>query len=307
MAEERTREQARKIFQDMLAGMGLTTSNGFTQAEIDQLLSSVESWTETNISDEDMLMLFRTSRETSAIYEKRFPGMKALASRAQAISEREYINLEGQYRDVLRSSGLPSRYYDSFDDYGRFIAGGVSVAEVEQRVTAARSLMNPRIALELEEYYGIGEGMATAFLLGLTDEKGIMLDAQAEARNQQQLRDAARTVQIGGMAEAAGFNMGRSQAELLAGTALGRGVDPFGQQTQEQLETKFNQARRTANRESTLAAIDRETYSDMDTLQAAFGDDQKKLASERRAKRERARFQGSAGASSGSLSVERNL
>lgn len=307
MAEPGTGEQARQVFIDLLTSMGLTPSNGFTQAEINQLISSVESWTESSISQDDMLMLFRTSKETSAIYEKRFPGMKALAARGQAMSEREYIGLEQSYRDVLRSSGLPSQYYDSFDDYGRFIAGGVSAAEVEQRVTAARSLMNPRISAELEEYYGIGEGMATAFLLGLTDEKGIMLDAQAEARNQQQLRDAARTVQIGGMAEAAGFNMGRSQAELLAATTLGQGVDPFMQGTQAQLEATFNQARRTANRAATLAGIDREAYSEMDTLQAAFGDDEKKLASERRAKRERARFQGSAGVSGGSLGVERNL
>jgi hypothetical protein len=45
----------------------------------------------------------------------------------------------------------------------------------------------------------------------------------------------------------------------------------------------------------------------MDTLEAAFGDEQKRLASERRAKRERARFAGSAGTAAGSLGVERNF
>jgi hypothetical protein len=42
-------------------------------------------------------------------------------------------------------------------------------------------------------------------------------------------------------------------------------------------------------------------------LAAAFGDQQAQLASERRARRERARFAGSSGAASGSLAVERNL
>jgi len=306
------RRMAREEFQSILSGMGFTTDFGFTQAEINQLFSSVESWINDGWADgEDgggkLLMKFRTSEETKGLYAKRFPGMKALSSRGQAMSEGEYIRLEGQYRDTLSSAGLPTKFYDSFDDYGRFIAGGVSPDEVQGRITAARSLMNPRIAAELQEYYGIGEDMSMAFMLGLTDEKGIMLDVAAEARNQQTMRDISRNIQIGGMAEASGFNMGKTQAELLAGTALGQGLDPFDQRTQSMLQGTFDQARRVANRETTLAGIDREEYAEMDTLQAAFGDDKKRLASERRAKRERARFSGSSGAASSALGVERNL
>jgi hypothetical protein len=306
------REQASKLFRDVLGGMGLTAGSGFTQAEIDLLFGSIETWIGDGWADgpgggDNLLMLFRTSKETEAIYQKRFPGMKSLSSRGQAISEGEYIRLEGSLRDVLSSYDLPTRFYDSFDDYGRFIAGGVSPNEVEARVIAAKSAMNPAIAAELNEYYGIDGGTATAFLLGLTDEKGIALDVATAARNQQTLRDINRNIQIGGLAEASGFGMDRSQSEMLAGTVTGQSLDPFDQRTSGRLQETFGQARRIADRENVLAGIDQEAYTEQDTLQAAFGDEDKRLASEKRGKRERSRFAGSSGVARSSLSVSRNL
>ena len=306
------RRMARDEFRSVLQGMGFTTDFGFTQAEINQLYASIEGWISDGWADgydggEKMLMLFRTSDSTKSIYQKRFPGMQALAARGQAISEGEYIELERSYRNVLSSYNLPKQYYDSFDDYGRFIAGGVSAAEVEGRVVAAQSAMNPLVARELQDYYGIGQDKALAFLLGMTDEKGLLLDSQAQARNQQTIRDISRNIQIGGLAEGAGFSMGLTESAALAGTSLGQTIDPFDQRTAAQLEGTFAQARRTANRETVLAGIDQEDYSEQDTLLAAFGNDQKRLASERRARRERARFAGSSGAAATSLSVQRNL
>ena len=307
-----TRGRAKDQFRNVLTGMGFTTDFGFTQAEINQLFSSIDSWLADGWGDgydggQNLLMLFRTSDQTKSIYDKRFPGMKALSARGQATSEGEYIELERSYRTVLSSYNLPKQYYDSFDDYGRFIAGGVSAAEVEGRVIAARSAMNPLIARELQDYYGIGQDKALAFLLGMTDEKGLMLDAQAQARNQQTIRDISRNIQIGGLAEGAGFRMGLTESSALSGTSLGQTIDPFDQRTAAQLEGTFAQARRTANRETVLAGIDSEDYAEQDTLLAAFGDDKKRLASERRARRERARFSGSSGVAGASLGVERNL
>jgi hypothetical protein len=141
-------------------------------------------------------------------------------------------------------------------------------------------------------------------MLGLTDEKGLTL---AAARNQEQIRTEGRMAQIGAAAERAGFSMNREQTGRLAGMSVGQTIDPFDMRTLSRLEGEFGQARRIADRETTLAGIDRETFDQRDALAAAFGDEQAKLASERRGKRERARFSGSAGAASGSLAVERNL
>jgi hypothetical protein len=143
-----------------------------------------------------------------------------------------------------------------------------------------------------------------AYLLGLTDEKGVALES---ARTQQQIRQEGRAAQIGAAAERAGFNMDKTFAERLGGTSVGQTIDPFQLGTLATLEGTFDQARRVADRETTLAAIDTEAYDQRDALSAAFGDEQKKLASERRARRERARFSGSSGVAGASLGVERNL
>lgn len=306
------RQAAKVLVKAMMEQLGFSESMGFTAAEINTMLTRLDEWIELGIADDDpsgqnLLLLFRSDEKTRSIYEKRFPGMKAMAARGQSMSESEYINMERQYRDTLASFGLPPQFYDSFDDYGRFFAGGVSVKEVGERVVAAQSAANPTVLAELQEYYGIGKETATAYLLGLTDEKGIMLAADAAARNQREIADINRNIQIGGMAEASGFRMGLDQSSALAGTVIGQGLDPFDPRTQSMLKGTFDNARRVADRETVLAGIDREAYSEQDTLAAAFGDQQKALASERRAKRERDRFAGSAGASSASLGVQRNI
>jgi hypothetical protein len=308
-ARDAQRRFAREEFRSVLEGLGFTTAFGFTQQEINQLFSSIDSWLSDGWADgmdggDRLLMKFRTSDETKAIYAKRFGGMAELASRGQAISEAEYVELERSYRNVMSNYGLPPTYYDSFNDYARLIGAGLSPNEVEQRVVAAKQSMNPLVAAELREYYNVTEGDLTAFMLGLTDEQGLSL---AAARNQEEIRQRGRLSQIGAAAERAGFSMTRQQTERLAGTSVGQTIDPFQMGTLAQLEGEFNRARRVADRETTLAAIDREAFDQRDALAAAFGDEQARLASERRAKRERARFAGSAGTAAGSLGVERNF
>ena len=175
---------------------------------------------------------------------------------------------------------------------------------MEQRVVAAKQALNPLVAQELQEYYGVSAGTGMAYLLGLTNAEGVALES---ARTQEQIRTGARAAQIGAAAERAGFSMDRTYAERLGGTSVGTTVDPFQVGTLAQLEGTFDQARRVADRETTLAAIDTEAYDQRDALAASFGDEQAKLASERRGKRERSRFAGSSGVAGSSLSVSRNL
>jgi hypothetical protein len=303
------RKFAREEFEDILTGMGFTTDFGFTQQEINDLFKSVDSWIGDGYSDgmdggEKLLMKFRTSKETKDIYAKRFGGMAELASRGQAMSEGEYIRLEGEFRNVMSNYGLPPVYYDKFDDYARLIGAGLSVKEVEERVVAAKQTLNPLVAAELRQYYNLGEGDLMAYQLGLIDATGVRL---AAARNQEEIRTGSRAAQIGAAAERAGFAMDKTYAEMLGGTSVGQTVDPFRMETLSRLEGEFAQARRVAERETTLAGIDREAFDQRDALAAAFGDEQARLASEKRARRERARFAGSAGTAAGSLGVERNL
>jgi hypothetical protein len=308
-AQDGQRKFAREEFEDILTGMGFTTAFGFTQEEINELFRSVDSWIGDGYSDgmdggEKLLMKFRTSKETKNIYAKRFGGMAELSARGQAMSEGEYIRLEGEFRNTMTRYGLPPVYYDNFDDYARLIGAGLSVREVEERVIAAKQTLNPLVAAELRQYYNLGEGDLMAYQLGLIDQNGVRL---AAARNQEEVRTGARAAAIGAAGERAGFSMDKALSERLGGTALGQTQDPFQMETMSRLEGTFDQARKVADRETTLAGIDREAFNQTDSVDAAFGDRQKQLASERRAKRERARFAGSSGASAGSLAVERNM
>lgn len=283
--------------------VGLFKQFGFDDTDTANLTSAIEGWISQGLADagtEPVLMKFRDTD----IYKRRFSGMAELIKRGQAISEAEYIQLESSYRNVMQNYGLPTTFYDKPEDYARLIGAGLSVREVEERVVAAKQSLNPLVAQELNQYYGVDQGTAMAYLLGLTDEKGVALQS---ARTQEQIRTGARAAQIGAAAERAGFGMDKTLSESLGGTSVGQTIDPFQMGTMAQLEGTFDQARRTANRETVLAGIDQEAYTEADTLRATFGDDQARLASERRARRERARFGGSAGIGGGSLGVERNL
>lgn len=293
--------QSRSNARDYL--QGLFKQFGFGDADTASLMGLVDGWIQTGLADsgsEPVLMKFRDTD----IYKRRFAGMAELIKRGQAISEAEYIQLESSYRNVMQNYGLPPTFYDNPADYARLIGAGLSVNEVEQRVVAAKQSLNPLVAQELEQYYGVSKGTAMAYLLGLTNAEGVALES---ARTQEQIRQEGRAAQIGAAAERAGFSMDRAYAERLGGTSVGQTVDPFQLGTLATLEGTFDQARRVANRETTLAAIDTEAYDQRDALAAAFGDDQAKLASERRARRERARFSGSSGVSGASLGVERNI
>lgn len=291
------RQSAREYLQ------GLFKQFGFAETDITSLMGQVEGWIQSGIADAGTDAVLMKFRDTD-IYRRRFAGMAELISRGQAISEAEYIQLESSYRNVMQNYGIDKSYFDNYDDFARLIGAGLSPKEVEERVVAAKQAMNPLVAAELREYYNVEDGDLTAYMLGLTDEKGLRL---ASARNQEQIRTGARAAQIGAAAERAGFRMDRDYAERLGGTSLGQNLDPFQMETMSRLEGTFDQARRGADRETTLAGIDSEAYDQRDALAAAFGDQQKALASERRAKRERARFAGSGGASSASLGVERNF
>jgi hypothetical protein len=73
-----------------------------------------------------------------------------------AISEAEYINLEDNYRNTLRTSGLSEEFADNDALYANLIAGDVSAAELQTRVALAETAANgadPMILAQIEEFY----------------------------------------------------------------------------------------------------------------------------------------------------------
>ena len=272
---------------------GLLAQYGFTPGDTDALMSMFDNWLAEGFNNDAIMMKFRGTE----IYTKRFPGMKALSDRGQAITEAEYIRLESSYRGVLSSYGLPTEFYDSPDDYGQFIANNVSPDEVDERAATGQRILqsaDKRILAELGEYYGVTQGTALAYLL----------DAN---KAQDLIRRQVRAATIGGSGERFRFDMRRDYSERLGATSLGQTIDGMSPEAAARLDQSFATARRVADRERVLANIDREDFADLDAVDSMFGDLGKQLASQQRAKRERARFMGTAGIGSSSLSQDRNL
>lgn len=120
--------------------------------------------------------------ETDA-YKARF---SANASRRAAglpvLSPAEYIATEREYREVMRRNGLPEGFYDTLDDYKRFLENDLSPSELNDRATMA-SVRFINAGTEMREQwdrFGFTPGMAIAAMLD-PDRALPMLERTANA------------------------------------------------------------------------------------------------------------------------------
>lgn len=106
-------------------------------------------------------------RETKE-YKTRF---KANEIRRQkgipALSEAEYLATENSYRQVMRSYGLPSGFYDQNSDFEKFLANDVSPQEMRDRVVEASERFIYAAAEDKEQFRraGLTPGEAIATIL----------------------------------------------------------------------------------------------------------------------------------------------
>lgn len=124
-------------------------------------LAELRDWAWEAIADgssaAEVLVLLRGRPE----YARRFPAMKALGARGRALSEAQYIAMEGTYAEVFHQAGIGRDFYDHPTDFAPLFTGDVSPAELQARVRyysdAARQRLAdaPDVADELSTLYGI--------------------------------------------------------------------------------------------------------------------------------------------------------
>jgi hypothetical protein len=232
-------------------------------------------------------------------YKARFPAMQELIKRGQAIDEMTYIAQEKAYRAVLSANELPTGFYDGPDDYARFIANDVSVKELQDRVTSAKTFLDTNTdsayRTALSEYYGISDGQMLAWVLD---------GDRAQASINRTIKAAA----LGGAATIAGFDIDQSQAERF-GATLGSDYDTFGVDQRNALQKSLNQLGQQASNDERLASIDQDqSFSTTDILEAGLlSDTGKQLASQQRNRREANRFGGRSAITQGSLTRNRGI
>lgn len=267
-------------------------SGAFSRWGIDMngsgLSAQLRQWILDDRSDEGIITEFRNS----SAYAARFTGMADLVKKGQAISEAEYIAQERAYRGVMQQWGIPSGFYDDPTDYGRFIANGVSVKELDDRIKDAKTFMDANAPAEYKQalsMYGITDGGMLAYVLD---------GDKAQSLITQQVKAAA----FKGASDMNGFGLDKAGAEKY-GSTLGANFDSFGVDQRMQLDSTLSGLGDIAKNQEKLAQIDREQFTRSDTLDAELlSDSSKKAASQKRALRETARFNGAAGVNSGSLS-----
>ena len=235
---------------------------------------------------EEMLLLELYDRPE---YQKRFPGMKALRAKGKTITEKDYIDNEKAFIQTARFFDLPKGFYDSPDDFGALIGNLVSPKEYQDRLQVGQDLarsLNPAVRSQLIEFYGVGEGDLTAFVLD-ADRALPLIQKQAKA------------AQFVGIGRAAGFTLGgmtAQQAENIAGT------ESYAKLSEAELTKALGAAGQLRSTQQRLARLEGVEYNEQEALSAVIeGSQTALLASQQRAQREAARFSNRSGLGSSSL------
>jgi hypothetical protein len=168
----------------------------------------VSAWKQQKIADPSNVdQIAFAIRDTDA-YKKRFAGNLTLQAQGKPMySISEYLQLERDYKRAMQGSGLPAGFYDSYDDFSKFIGGDVSPAEILDRVQQgyqAVAQSNPEVIRQMKELYGVTEGDLAAYFLDPDKTTPILLQR-------------SRAAQIGAEAQRqAGMQLTTGMAESLA-------------------------------------------------------------------------------------------
>jgi hypothetical protein len=234
-------------------------------------------------------------RQTQS-YKDRFKGLLNLQQKGitDIQNEAEYIQLESNYRTAFRESGL--RDYlggagtkTERDAIAKLVGDfSVSVNEVRDRITDAQRVVaeTPQeVRDSLQRFYNVDPGTLTAYVL----------DPQ---RTTGEIQRRANAAIVGGYAQRAGLEFGAGVSERI-GEFLGGERDITGTQIEPQL-TQIAGVQRSTGR---LAQLEGGMLTAEET---ALGQLELDEAAQRRVRglqsRERARFGGTSGVTTGTLS-----
>lgn len=259
--ESPTQRDAFARLNEVLSGYGLGS-----------LGPRIQRWLVEGRSEAEIPQLLRETDE----FKQRFPAIVERERKGLApISPEEYINYERGVHQMMRQAGLPQGFYDSPEDFTRFIAGDVSLAELGERVTlAANAAFNaPQEVRDALAQWGVGPGELTAYWLDPDKAQPVL-----------ERRYAAAT--LAGTAQRTGWgNLRENEATGLAQQGI----------TAQQAEQGFATL---ADSRELFGALDagEDEIGRGEQLDATFaGNANARRRIEQRARRRQARFQGGGG------------
>jgi hypothetical protein len=152
-----------------------------------------------DVSNPDAIVF--TIKEQEA-YKRRFAGNAARVSKGlPELDPSTYLQMEDSYRQVLRSNGMPDGFYDSVEDFTKFIEGDVSAAELNDRLQEGYRVVadaDQEVKNQMSRLYGVTESQLAAYFIDPERAKPYMMasDYQRQARSAQ---IAARAQEQGGI------------------------------------------------------------------------------------------------------------
>ena len=234
-------------------------------------------------------------RETEP-YKKRFAGnAERVAKGLSALSERNYIQLEDQYQNIMRNYGLPESYWakDSMgtqEGFTKLIGNDVDSIELEDRIMNAQSRVvnsNPEVLAAFKDFYPeITNGDILAYTLDPVNGKDV-------------IKRKITAAEIGGAAIQSGLQTSMTRAEELTAAGVNKAAAQEG----------FGTIAGGLQRGSQLASMyGEDPYTQTTAEQEVFGLAGKTEARKQRQKvtgLERATFGGQSGLTSGALARDR--
>jgi hypothetical protein len=255
----------------------------FKQYGLESLVTKIKDLAVSGASDTTITLQLQETPE----YKTRFSANEArLKKGLQVLSPGDYLTMEDTYRQTLRAYGL--KQFDNDAYVKQFIANDVSPTELSNRVvTAVQRVQNadPAIALQLREFYGVGQDDLVAYVL------------DPEQQFQKIQRQVAAS-EIGVAAGRQGLRAGVGVAEQLAAQGVTQAEAQKGYATIADILP-------TAEKLSSIYGTTMDTYGQSEAEQEVFNS----LASAQRTRqklsaREIAAFSGSAGTGKASLASQ---
>jgi hypothetical protein len=250
-------QSASAIIQAQLASWGLSSLAGKVNDLIREGLSA----------DAVTLRLQSTDE-----YKTRFAANAARTAKGlAALSPAEYIATENAYRQVMQSYGMPATFWDSPDDYRKFLEADVSPNELNDRAKVAQSTWlstDTQTRDTWRNWYGLSDGAAIASIL---DPKTALPIVQSMA-------EAAKA---GGAAVRNGLDANESRIrgyvdQGLSADKISQGFGEIGtvhdadQAMARRFGTTFDQATEEASRIQGLASAKRKQAELYASEQALF-------------------------------------
>jgi hypothetical protein len=247
MSAEEIRAEVRRFYQELnareqqqqveTATTILANTLKFYGIEDPALVTDVKTaLAERRITGQSTLDDIGVQLRESESFKKRFAANEQRrAANKPVFSVTQLLQLESQYRQVLRNAGMQEGFYDQPDDFQQFIVNDVSPDELQDRVQSGFRAVreaDPAVVNELRTLYGLEDNQLAAFFIDPVRTRDQVVRSARAAEVAAQARQQAGIQLSAGEAETL-VRQGINQEEARQGfAAIGFQQELFGTQLQ---------------------------------------------------------------------------